>query len=442
MLHIFLCHASGDKVRVRELYHRLQADGYTVWLDEENLLPGQNWRTEIELAIEKTDIVLVCLTKEAINKNGFVQREKNYALEVAEEKPEGSIFIIPLKFEECEVPQRLRKFQWLDYFVDGSYDRLKKSLEFRANQSAKNTPPPSDIAPPPTANSVLEKLYQAMVAAEKARKWESAVELGEQIIQQQFNYRDTRARYYKNRGNVYYGLKEYQKAMADYNRAIELDPNFAVAYSNRGLVYQNDLKEYQKAMADYNRAIELDPNFALAYNRRGLVYYDLKEYQKAMADYNRAIELDPNFAPAYNGRGGVYDELKEYQKALADYNRAIELDPNDAVAYIGRGLVYQNDLKEYQKAMADYNRAIELDPNYAPAYNNRGLVYHYGLKEYQKAMADYNRAIELDPNYASAYSNRGWLYRNRLNDKVSARRDFERAASLGNEEAKKQLETL
>ena len=92
------------------------------------------------------------------------------------------------------------------------------------------------------------------------------------------------------------------------------------------------LKEYEKVLADYNKAIELGHTDAAAYNGRGSLYARLKEYEKALADYNRAIELDDTYALAYNNRGNLYEELNEYGKARADHNRAIELDVEEFFA--------------------------------------------------------------------------------------------------------------
>lgn len=136
-LSVFLCHASSDKPKVRELHQRLSNDGFTPWLDETNLLPGQDWQQEIPRAVRKSDIVLVCLSQASINKTGYVQKEIRYALDVADEQPEGTIFIIPLKLEECEVPERLRKWQWVNLFADDGYDRLILSLKARAAANAK-----------------------------------------------------------------------------------------------------------------------------------------------------------------------------------------------------------------------------------------------------------------------------------------------------------------
>jgi formylglycine-generating enzyme required for sulfatase activity len=133
-LKIFLCHASGDKPAVRDLYHRLRALGFDPWLDEENLLPGQDWQLEIPQAVRSSDAVIVCLSTRAVTKRGYVQKEIRYALDVADEQPEGAIFLIPLRLEECEVPHRLRPWQRVDLFHEKGYKRLLRSLRTRAKR--------------------------------------------------------------------------------------------------------------------------------------------------------------------------------------------------------------------------------------------------------------------------------------------------------------------
>src|SRR5690242_19385426 len=115
-LQVFLCHSSGDKAAIRQLYDRLEQDGVDPWLDEKKLIPGQVWRTEIEKAVRASDAVIVCLSRTAVTKEGFVQREIRVALEVADEKPEGTIFIIPARLEHCDVPARLQEWQWVNLF--------------------------------------------------------------------------------------------------------------------------------------------------------------------------------------------------------------------------------------------------------------------------------------------------------------------------------------
>jgi hypothetical protein len=138
-LRVFLCHASQDKPIVRELYQRLLAEGWIdPWLDEEKLLPGMDWGMEIEKAVEAADVVIVCLSNSSITKEGYVQREMRFVLEIALTKPENSIFIIPLHLEKCVPPYRLKVYQYIDYYPkkdrDRKFERILGSLRIRAQE--------------------------------------------------------------------------------------------------------------------------------------------------------------------------------------------------------------------------------------------------------------------------------------------------------------------
>ena len=136
-LRVFLCHSSKDKAAVRELYQKLRAEAWIQpWLDEEELYPGQDWNMEIEKAVEAADAIIVCLSKNSINKEGYVQRELRIVLDFADYKPEGTLYIIPVRLEECEPPRRLRAWQYADYFEgqrERGLQRLLISLKRRAD---------------------------------------------------------------------------------------------------------------------------------------------------------------------------------------------------------------------------------------------------------------------------------------------------------------------
>lgn len=138
-LSVFLCHSSHDKSIVRELYRQLLNESWIdPWLDEEKLLPGQDWDFEIEKAVEKANAVIICLSKNSVTKEGYIQRELKFVLDIALEKPEGTIFIIPLRLDDCELPRRLRSWQYVDYFPHDhrkrAHQRLVQSLHARYGQ--------------------------------------------------------------------------------------------------------------------------------------------------------------------------------------------------------------------------------------------------------------------------------------------------------------------
>jgi len=138
-LKVFLCHASADKPKVRELYRYLRRRGVMPWFDEKDLVPGQDWQGEIPKAIRTCDAIIICLTKNSLDTEGYVQREIRFALDRALQMPEGRIFIIPARFEECDVPSSLANFQWVDLFDEGGYIRMMKALRFRAAALERET---------------------------------------------------------------------------------------------------------------------------------------------------------------------------------------------------------------------------------------------------------------------------------------------------------------
>jgi len=128
-LKAFLCHAAEDKPLIRGLYHKLRADGIDPWLDEEDLIGGQSWKLEISKAVKNSDCVIVCLSNDSVAKTGYLQKEIKEALDAADERPDGSIFLIPARLDECKVPDRLAEWHWVDLFGEHGYERLVRSLQ-------------------------------------------------------------------------------------------------------------------------------------------------------------------------------------------------------------------------------------------------------------------------------------------------------------------------
>lgn len=131
-LQVFLCHAKEDKPAVREIYLRLKNDGYQPWFDEESLVAGQDWKIEIAQALRSSDVVLVCSSRESVAKSGFVQNELRQAIELAQQQPEGAIFLIPLRLDDCQLPEFLSRYHWIDYPLEDGYRQLTRALRAKA----------------------------------------------------------------------------------------------------------------------------------------------------------------------------------------------------------------------------------------------------------------------------------------------------------------------
>ncbi len=117
------------------MYSRLKDEGCSPWLDEEDLIAGQDWEYEIKRAVRGSHVVIACLSQDSVTKTGFVQKEIRYALGVADEQPEGTIYIIPLRLEPCAVPDTLKKWQWIDYFEEGGHAKLLRAMREAARKA-------------------------------------------------------------------------------------------------------------------------------------------------------------------------------------------------------------------------------------------------------------------------------------------------------------------
>jgi TIR domain len=137
-LRVFLSHASEDKPKVREIKQALLSHKVEPWLDSDELKPGVPWNDAIWEAMENSDIILLCFSRTSVNKKGFVQRELRMALDLANEQPLDTIFLIPARLDECKVSIRLGHLQWVNLFEENGIEKLIKILEERAENLALN----------------------------------------------------------------------------------------------------------------------------------------------------------------------------------------------------------------------------------------------------------------------------------------------------------------
>ena len=141
-IRIFLAYAKENKAQVIDIYKKLKKEGYSPWLDEENLLPGQLWNEEIQKAIKSSHFFIACLSKQSISKEGYIQSEFRLALLCCAEKPRGSIYLIPLKLDNSEIPDlrqdkygiALRDYQWVNYYQPNGFEQLVKAFEYQRNK--------------------------------------------------------------------------------------------------------------------------------------------------------------------------------------------------------------------------------------------------------------------------------------------------------------------
>jgi hypothetical protein len=134
MPRIFLSYAREDREKVEVIYQRLIVEGFAPWMDVKNISAGQAWEAKILEALHNSDFVLVFLSKNSINKKGYIQKELRAALEMLAEFPPDDIFLIPIRLEECDIPSSLRNVQNLDIFEEGALNKLIVSLKAGAER--------------------------------------------------------------------------------------------------------------------------------------------------------------------------------------------------------------------------------------------------------------------------------------------------------------------
>lgn len=231
---------------------------------------------------------------------------------------------------------------------------------------------------------------------------------------------------YNNRGNVLLGLGAIREAMKDFDRALLLAPGYAAAYSNRAGAYMK-IGQVDRAIADYSKAIELTPASAAALNGRGRAQLAAGRPHSAIRDFTRAVGIDARFGVAYRSRAEAKLAVERYEEAIEDFSRALAFEPRNAEAYVLRGQAYL-DADNAGSAIKDFAKAIELNPGAAAYYAVRGLAFAKA-EAYEDALNDMGKAIELEPRLPKAYAYRAWIYRQQRQPELAAL-DIERALKL------------
>ena len=199
-------------------------------------------------------------------------------------------------------------------------------------------------------------------------------------------------------GNEKYLMKLYQEAVVVYDKAIQLQSDFAHAYVNRGLTKEK-LGQHESAIMDYSSAIKIDPTLAGAYNNRGSARRRLEQHFLALEDLNTAIQLDPGYVKAYINRGNAKNSLGHPNEALEDFDTALDLDPGSAEAYNNRGIA-KATLMQLPDAVKDFDTAIEFNPELANAYYSRGIAKYIIGRQIRDAKSDLLTALKLAKRYS------------------------------------------
>jgi lipoprotein NlpI len=180
---------------------------------------------------------------------------------------------------------------------------------------------------------------------------------------------------FNSRGNAFYAKGQFDKAIEDLNRAIQLKPDYPQALDNRGNALLRK-QQYDPAIKDFSEALRIKPDnapgrndltpfdTASTFNNRGIAYLQTGAFNLAILDFNESVRINPKNADAFYNRGIAYGDNRDYESAVGDFTKALELNPKNALALYARGVARQN-LHDAAGAEADRTAARQIDPEVA-----------------------------------------------------------------------------
>ncbi len=338
-----------------------------------------------------------------------------------------------------------KQLAWVGYYQRGQgYSMLGRYDDAIADFNKSIASKPSSAVYSARGNAYREKgdLAQAQ------RDYDKAIELdpknNEPYHNKGFVYslvddHDSAIRYYDKalaikklaitlnaRGLAWRGKGNFERALADFDEAITLDPKLADTYINLGNLY-GDRGEFDRGLAYCDQAIRLKPDSERPYNNRAILLSRKGDIDAALADLEKAIALNPKNGNTFITRGEIRSLKGDYDLAIADFDTGLRLVPENFTGYMNRGVAWQKK-GNFDKALADFNRSAEGEPDNPSGYGARAAVF-VAQGKYDQAFADFDKAIKLDPMRAAVFADRGEAHE-KLGDIGKATEDFKTAIGL------------
>lgn len=241
----------------------------------------------------------------------------------------------------------------------------------------------------------------------------------------------TKAQAYYFKGAAHGSLGEIEEAIAAMGHAIELNGNYAEAFLQRGLLYNNGNEATmspENAIKDLEVATKLLPNNRDAMLGLGMALTNAEKKEEAAKIFTQLLEMNSNDAEVVSLRGIAYRQLGKFDLAMKDLNNLVRMKPTSSASYMERGILY-SVMKNYEYAIRDYTQAIVYDQSNLGAYFNRGIAYG-SIDNHQAAIADFSKVIQNNPSDEDAYFNRALelIFSGKEKDGCY---DMDKAASLG-----------
>ncbi len=206
-----------------------------------------------------------------------------------------------------------------------------------------------------------------------------------------------------NQGNTLIQLQRYQEALATYEKAVDIKPDYPQALYGQGkALFQ--LKKYQESLIAYDQAIQIQPNYLEAWTNRGFVLVRLKRYSEAIATVDKALQLKNDEPQIWQLKGDIFIKISQYNDAIKAYEQAINFQADNPELWYKKGLAFQN-LKQYEEAITAYKKTVELKPDHESAWYNLGNCL-VNLNRYEFALQAYDQAVQYNQNNSAAWLSR------------------------------------
>ena len=378
------------------IYQHLTQQGYNVFFDYESIRSG-DFEQIIYQNIKGRAHFVVILTPSALERcsepGDWLRREIETAID--EKRNIVPLFLEGFSFGTPTIAQHmtgklalLKKYNGLNVPADYFEEAMAKLRDERLNVSL-------DAVLHPVSSSVQKAVQAQQVAANNAT----------QIDQKELSAQEWFEQGYKHLEN-----KNYEEAIRCNSKAIELQPDLALAYVNRAAA-RVDGGDVAGGIDDCNMAMRLDPHIFNPYYIRAFAYDSQGRTAEAIDDYNESIRRNANHPDSYLGRSKAHITNQDWDRAIADASKAISLSPKMAAAYNNRAVARLNK-NDLAGAIKDCNEALRLDTNFALAYYNRGTA-RLRQEDLEGAIKDFSETIRVDPSYVSAYLDRSYISLNK-----------------------------
>jgi len=402
---IFTAHSHEDNdfgAKLVQDLRRVLGEDTSVWYDTAGgLRGGDSWWRKIVEELTSRNFFIVILSPDAMASK-WVDAEIDLAWR--QNSSEDGRRIIPVLYRQCKIRDDLATLQVISFLppktYDAAFNELLIALGLSVNEEVFGR----------VSEANIKRWLDEGNAHYRANRFEEALVAYERAIQLEPNS----ALAYYNKGRVLSSLERYQEAQQQYQRSLEIfeeqlgnRADMAKSYHQLGILayLQGD---YQEALATFNQALELNPRDTDTWTQKGATLVNLRRYEEALASLDQALFLDPNLADIWNEKGRVLATLERYEEALATFDQALSLNPKDNDAWTQKGITLIN-LKRYEEALAAFDHALVLDPNLPNVWTLRGITYRT-LERYEEALAAFDHALELKPEDATTFYYRGNTY--------------------------------